>query len=103
MKRLLLVLLVALGASGQELVAKDSNGLIIEIKEKYGGSVFDTCTVVMKMGGNFIVVHKEGIAGYFPESFHSIRVRGKLVPSNVLASNMPMPLLLKDEKFISME
>jgi predicted ATP-grasp superfamily ATP-dependent carboligase len=103
MKRLVLVLLVALGASGQELVAKDSNGLIIEIKEKYGGSVYDTCTVVMKMGGNFIVVHKEGIAGYYPESFHSVRVRGKITPPSVLASNMPMPLLIKDRKFIAME
>lgn len=58
------------------LIARDSGGIIIEIKEKYGSFTTDTCTAVLLFNDNFVVVHKEQLRGsdWYPESFHSIRV-----------------------------
>jgi hypothetical protein len=85
MKSILFILVITLASFAQSLVAKDSNGLVIEIKEKYGGFVTDTCTAVMLMNGNFIIVHREGVAGYFPESFHSVRIVGRVENRQTLA------------------
>ena len=58
----------------QELIAKDSAGLIVEVKEKYGGINYDTCTIVMKYDGDFITVHRNGTTSRYPACFHSIKI-----------------------------
>ena len=68
---------VAAGELNQ-LVAKDSNGIVIEIKEKYGGTIIDTATAVIYHEGNFVVIHREGVAAWYPSSFHSVRVLERL-------------------------
>ncbi|MBD3390496.1 MAG: hypothetical protein GF418_00620, partial [Chitinivibrionales bacterium] len=79
MKRMLMVLAVAaLPIYGQQVIAQDSEGLIVEVKEKYGGIVVDTCTVVMLHDRQFVVVNREGGSGWFPASFHSVRIVGRL-------------------------
>ena len=57
-----------------ELIAKDRYGLVVEIKEKYGGAVIDTCTVVMYHGNQFVVVHRSGTTSWYPAEFHSVKV-----------------------------
>jgi hypothetical protein len=95
MRTLLFLLLIACTSIAQDLIARDSNGLIIELKEKYGGYATDTCTAVMLMNGNFIVVHRDGVAGYFPESFHSIRILARLENRTTLASGAQASLCAK--------
>jgi hypothetical protein len=88
MKRMLIVCaLAALPIYGQEVIAQDSNGLVVEVKEKYGGLLLDTATVVMLHQGQFVLVKKEGGTGWYPSSFHSVRVLEKLAPAEHLASS----------------
>ena len=61
----------------QEVIAKDSLGMIVEVKEKYGGLLYDTCTVVMYYSGQFVLVKKTGRTGWYPASFHSVRILEK--------------------------
>ena len=57
-----------------DVIASDSAGLVVMVKEKYGMSLTDTCTVVMLYRGNFVLVRREGGARWFPVSFHSVSV-----------------------------
>jgi hypothetical protein len=46
----------------------------------------------MEYNGNFVIVHRDGISGCFPASFHSVRIIGKVTPEPSLvhqASNPP--------------
>lgn len=62
-----------------KVIAKNKDGgVIVAIKEKYGGTVYDTCTVVMRMANSFVLVHREGVSGWYPISFHSIRIVGMI-------------------------
>ena len=92
MKKLLALIALTLPLNmyaGEEnqLVARDSNGLIIEVKEKYGGTIIDTCTAVIFHQGNFVVIHREGVSAWFPSAFHSVRVLERLPHTNILALN----------------
>ncbi len=71
---MLIILLCAKHCNCQQLIAKDSNGLIVEIKEKYGNVIYDSCTIIMKHDGDFVVIHRDGTVGRYPETFHSLRV-----------------------------
>ncbi len=75
---ILILLILITSYSQQTVIAKDSNGLIVEIKEKYGGYVIDTCTVVMNYKGKFVLIHKDGTSAWYPASFHSIRIVKKI-------------------------
>lgn len=61
----------------QETIAKDSTGMIVEVKEKYGGVLYDTCTVVMYFEDSFVLVKRSGRTGWYPSSFHSVRILEK--------------------------
>ena len=70
MKQILAILAMALLTSvyageQSQLVAKDSNGMLIEIKEKYGGTVIDWET---SMANNFLRIGEFSEGGYFPSS-----------------------------------
>ena len=89
MKTLIITVLVAfIIQAGQDLVAKDSNGLVVEIKEKYGITVVDTCTVVMNYNGNFVLVRKDGTSSWYPTSFHSIKIVTKVAGLKAYVNNM---------------
>jgi hypothetical protein len=62
----------------QAVICQDSAGVIVEIKEKYGSLIVDTCTVVMFHEGQFVLVKRSGATGWFPSAFHSIRIIGRL-------------------------
>jgi hypothetical protein len=79
MKRALVIIaLVAASAFAEknapQVIAADSNGVVVQVKEKYGSYVLDTCTVVMLMKGQFVLVHREGGSSWYPTSFHSVQV-----------------------------
>lgn len=75
---LILLLWFVARLDAQQVIAKDSVGLIVEVKEKYGGLIFDTCTVIMLFDNQFVLVHREGSTGWYPTSFHSIRLLGRI-------------------------
>ena len=79
MKQLLIIIgLLAYPLYAQQVIAQDSTGLIVEVKEKYGGLIIDTCSVVMLHNNQFVLVKKEGSTGWFPASFHSVRIVERL-------------------------
>jgi hypothetical protein len=80
MKAMIIGLLLVAGLQAQTLVAKDSNGLVVEIKEKYGGWRVDTVTVVMLYKGNFVLVRRDGSTSWLPASFNSINIVKSLRP-----------------------
>jgi len=85
----LMTLPMAMPLRAQQVIAQDSNGIIVEVKEKYGGNFVDTCTVVMHQNGQSVLVKPEGAIGWFPSSFHSVRIIGRLEPrKQALAANM---------------
>ncbi len=63
--------------SGATVIAQDSLGMQVIVKEKYGSYVLDTCTVVMLFSNNFVLVHRATPSGWYPTSFHSVRVLRK--------------------------
>jgi len=85
MKTVLIFLLMSFAVfSQQQLIAKDSNGLVIEVKEKYGSYFIDTCTVVMNYNDQFVIVHRDGTSSWFPASFHSVKIVKKIIPDKRL-------------------
>ena len=70
----LLAATVLAESTAPQVIAADSNGVVVQVKEKYGSYVIDTCTVVMLMEGQFVLVHREGGSGWYPSSFHSVQV-----------------------------
>jgi hypothetical protein len=53
-------------ASGQELIAKDSTGLLVEIKEKYGPTTYDSGTVLIIYNGFFVLSKRNNPSNYYP-------------------------------------
>ena len=48
------------------VIAADSTGLIVRIKEKYGPTHCDTCTVLMEHPNEYICVKKDGYPVRYP-------------------------------------
>ena len=63
---LLVIFTVALAAQECSVIAQDSAGLIVVLKEKYGGYVTDTATAVSKYAGCFILTRRDGGGGWYP-------------------------------------
>ena len=61
-------------ATANSVLFKDSNGMVVDIKEQYSGSIIDTCTIVFLLNGNFVIVHRNKPASFFPQNRHSVRV-----------------------------
>ena len=62
----------------QQVIALDSNGLIVTLKERYGSYTLDTYVAVSLVAGQYVLVKKDERSGWFPASFHSVRVIRKL-------------------------
>lgn len=62
----------------REVIAMDTVGVVVMVKEQYGASTLDTCTVVMFFRGNFVLVHRATGSSWYPASFNSIQVLAKL-------------------------
>lgn len=69
-----LLALISSPLRAQQVIAQDTAGLVVEVKEKYGGLLIDTATVLMYHDGQFVLVKRDGLSGWFPASFHSVRV-----------------------------
>lgn len=61
-------------SAGQQVIAQDSAGLVIEVKEKYGALLTDTCTVIMEHDGDYVLVHRDRPSDHFPTCNHSVRI-----------------------------
>ena len=59
------------------VIAQDSVGLVVEVKEKYGGRRIDTCTVVSLYAGQYVLTRRDGRSDWYPTSWHSVRVIGR--------------------------
>jgi hypothetical protein len=73
-KTILSILLLAACCWSSECIAKDSAGLVVEIREQYGSVIIDSCSVVMIHEGNFIIVKKSGLSGVYPVARHSVKI-----------------------------
>lgn len=62
----------------QQTIAADSCGLIVRVCQKYGVCHAETCTVVMESNGQYVVTKRDGLSGWYPASWHSVRVIEKL-------------------------
>jgi len=63
---------------GAQEIARDSAGLVVEFKEKYGPAVIDTGTVLMEYRGSFVLTKKDRPSAWFPISNYSQRVISRL-------------------------
>jgi hypothetical protein len=54
------------------IIAKDSIGIVVHLKEKYGAQTVDTCTIVSIYNGCFVLTKREGFPNYYPVENHSI-------------------------------
>jgi len=72
------LLLVPTSLQAQHVIAKDSCGLIVEVCQKYGPCMHDTCAVLSIWNGNFVLTKRTLPSAHFPESFHSVRVVSRL-------------------------
>ncbi len=68
---------VPVSAEESYVIAQDSLGLIVEVKEN-DEALLDTVTVVMIWQGQYMLVHRSGFSACFPTSFHSCRVIGRI-------------------------
>lgn len=66
---------VSAGGDDCDVIARDSLGLVVELKEKYGAAILDSCTVVMRCGDEYITVHRSGPSGHYPVANWSLPVR----------------------------
>jgi len=68
MKEILTIgaLISSLYAGNYELLAKDSSGVAIMLKEKYGYVIPDTGTVIMKGDGEYVVVKNDKPSNRYP-------------------------------------
>lgn len=75
-----------------QVIAADSNGVVVTVKEKYGFATLDTCTVVMLVKNQFVLVHREGGSSWYPTSFHSVQVLEKVQPKAAVEPTDEMPV-----------
>jgi hypothetical protein len=71
---LLAIAVLPFVAAGQEIIAKDSNGLVVDIKADFGRVTRETCTVVVLTQENFVLVGKNGKTAWYPLPFHSVKI-----------------------------
>ena len=75
MRILFFILLLALGVYSQDVIATDTSGLIVTMKEKYGGWIIDSsCTAVVVFNRMFILVHKDKSSSWFSVDNYSIQI-----------------------------
>lgn len=75
----LALLLSSLAASNAtQVIAANPAGVVVRVKEKYGLYTTDTCTAVLQVKGNFVLVHKNKASSWYPVSFHSVQIVEKL-------------------------
>lgn len=77
-KLIVLLLLLPTIIVGGELIAKNSAGMVIELKEKYGRVQIDTCTVLMLHAGCFVAVRRDGSSGWYPATNYSAKIIEKI-------------------------
>jgi hypothetical protein len=63
------------------LIAKDSNGLVVDIKADFGHVSRETCTVVMLTQENFVLVRKNGTTAWFPLPFNAVKIVDHMKPA----------------------
>jgi hypothetical protein len=71
-KILLAVLAMVAVGFGNELIAKDSCGIIVELREKYGPAIIDTGTMIMTYNNFFVIVHRDFPSTFYPIANYSV-------------------------------
>jgi len=80
MKKILLLILcvVWVVSADNPYVWYDSLGLVVELKEKYGGTITDTCTVLTIKDDMYITTHRDGLGGTYPLANYSAKIIGRV-------------------------
>jgi hypothetical protein len=71
MRILILLLLAATSLLATE-IAKDSCGVIVELREKYGPTIVDTGTVLMVYDNNFVLTKFNQPAAWYPVANYAV-------------------------------
>lgn len=61
-----------------QVIAANPAGVVVRVKEKYGMYTTDTCTAVLQVRGNFVLVHKDKASSWYPIGFHSVHIVKRL-------------------------
>ena len=63
---LLMIVTMTTPSNGGNSLAQDTAGVVVTLKEKYGWTVTDTCTVLMEHEGQYVTVHRDRPSAYYP-------------------------------------
>lgn len=77
MKRLLLVIFLACTASGA-VIAHDSCGIVVELREKYGPVITDTGTVLSTINECFVLTKYNKPAAWYPVANYAVKPIGRI-------------------------
>jgi hypothetical protein len=55
------------------MIAYDSNGIYVQLREKYGPIINDTCTVLSRTDDCFICTHRDGPIAVYPACNYSVQ------------------------------
>ena len=74
MRCLFLIITLVTALLAGQTIAKDSVGLVVMVREKYGPALVDTCTVVTLHENNFVLTHRDGRTGWYPVGNYSVNI-----------------------------
>jgi hypothetical protein len=66
------VVLTAASVGWGWLIAADSSGIAVELREKYGPVVYDTGTVIMIYDNCFVITHRDGLTAWYPVGNYAV-------------------------------
>ena len=61
-------------ASEPICIAKDSTGMIVQLKEKYGMQSTECCKVIMKCESNFVLTKGDNKSSWYPCENFSLKI-----------------------------
>jgi hypothetical protein len=65
MHKILFIILILFLSLFADIIAMDSLGLCVILKEKYGGTFYDTCTVISLIDNKYYLTHKNSPTSIF--------------------------------------
>ena len=76
--RWLAIFITLLSTVALSQIARDSCGVVVEIREKYGPVWMDTATVVSMADGCFVLTKRAGLTGWYSMQNYSVRIIERL-------------------------
>ena len=63
-----------MAAEPPDFIGADSNGMVVELREKYGPVVYDTGTVLVLYKGFFVLTTKDRGVVWYPSANYSCKI-----------------------------